>query len=218
MKRLFTAHMERGVGSAPGSPLRFIAASGGIKRDGLDLDIAGLDTRAYEANPVVLWVHDYRGERLPVGRTARLVKEKGRLIADIVFDMEDPLGAAIDGKYRRGFLHAVSVGWNPRKTVGNRVIESDLLDISAVPVPGDSDALIQRAYQQRRQSAEARTAAILGMTTGEYTAFVDVLTRDLCTRLGVPYRTPLEHAQDDLNELQELVYQLANHMGVEVNR
>jgi hypothetical protein len=98
---------------------------------------------------VVLWGHDYTGQRLPIGRAE--VEITGRQIrASITFDQEDEFARSVESKYRRGFLHTVSVGWNPLKTRGRDVAEWELLDISAVPVPGDADALIQRQLRALR--------------------------------------------------------------------
>lgn len=125
-------------------PLRFIASTEGVKRDGLEISAAGWQLEHYRANPVVLWGHDYLG-RPPIGR-ADVTVLGGELLADVTFDRADPFAAEVERKYRAGFLNAVSVGWEVLEQSGNgqRVLQQDLLDISAVPVPGDPDALIQR--------------------------------------------------------------------------
>lgn len=128
-------------------PLSFVASTGGVKRDGLDIDIEGLDTTAYEQNPVFLWAHDYGGRTLPIGKVTRLTKTRdgdGTLTATVMFDQHDDFAKTVERKYRDGFLNAVSIGWDIRKMEGQRIIESELLDISAVPVPGDAAALMER--------------------------------------------------------------------------
>lgn len=130
-------------GSKPGDPIRFIAGSEGEKRDGLDLKMAGARLDAYRNNPIVLWGHDYAGMRLPIGRAQPTI-EGPRLIADISFDQEDEFARQIESKYRRGYLNTVSLGWKINKINGRNVTDWELLDISAVPVPGDADALMQR--------------------------------------------------------------------------
>lgn len=130
-------------GSKPGEPIRFIAGSEGEKRDGLDLKMSGARLDAYRNNPIVLWGHDYAGVRLPIGRAQPTI-EGPRLIADISFDQEDEFARQIESKYRRGFLNTVSLGWKINKINGRNVTDWELLDISAVPVPGDADALMQR--------------------------------------------------------------------------
>lgn len=121
-------------------PIRFIASTEGIKRDGVELTVDSWDLDNYRKNPVVLWVHDYWGTHPPIGRADTLIDVDGkRLLADVTFDQEDVFARQIESKYRRGFLNTVSVGWDPHKDGRN-----ELLDISAVPVPGDPDALMER--------------------------------------------------------------------------
>lgn len=137
---------------APTGPLRFVASTPGIKRDGREIDQTMWSLEHYRANPTVLWVHDYRGERLPIGRAAVMV-EGEKLIADVEFDQADDFAKQVESKYRRGFLHAVSVGWDDIEVDGRAMYE--LLDISAVPVPGDPDALIQRQAAGFRSLSQA---------------------------------------------------------------
>ncbi len=134
--RAFRADMEpvgaTAIAATADGPMRFVASTEGVKRDGLDLKSGDWRLDNYRRNPVFLWAHDYWG--LPIGRVDVSVDGK-RLIADVTFDRDDPFAAQVERKYRAGFLNAVSVGWDTREE-GN-----DLLDISAVPVPGDPDAL-----------------------------------------------------------------------------
>ena len=50
---------------------RFVATTVGVKRDGLDIDLEGMATENFMRNPVFLYVHDYFGERLPLGLVRR---------------------------------------------------------------------------------------------------------------------------------------------------
>jgi len=137
---------------APTGPLRFIASTPGVKRDGAAIDQTMWSLEHYRANPIVLWVHDYWGEHLPIGRATVLV-EGEKLIADVEFDQNDDFAKQVESKYRRGYLHAVSVGWDNFEVDGRTMHE--LLDISAVPVPGDPDALIQRQVRGMRNLQDA---------------------------------------------------------------
>lgn len=125
----------------PGEPIRFVISTEGVKRDGKDLKADQWTFENYRKNPVVLWAHDYFGGNLPIGRGSP-GQDGAVTFADVVFDQEDELARQIESKYRRGFLNAVSVGWKDLPVEGE--VMADLIDISAVPVPGDPDALIER--------------------------------------------------------------------------
>lgn len=129
------------IDGQPGTPIIFIASTPGEKRDGKDLDQNRWYLENYRRNPVFLWVHDYWGNKLPIGRAAAY-EEGGYLKCAVTFDQKDSFARQVEQKYRDSFLHAVSVGWDEIEADGR--VMYDLLDISAVPVPGDPDALKER--------------------------------------------------------------------------
>lgn len=130
-------------------PIRFVASTENMARDGKTLNADGWRLDNYAKNPVFLWAHDYTGVRPPIGRTETKVEGKS-LITDVVFDQGDPFAVDIERKYRAGFMNAVSVGWDESEDGVH-----ELLDISAVPVPGDPDALIVRQARAYRALADA---------------------------------------------------------------
>lgn len=142
--RAFVRRDEDGSVGQSGDPIRFTASTSGIKRDGIDLDMQDWLLDNYRKNPVFLWAHDYWGKNLPLGRVIAEV-ESDRLTAEVLFDQNDEFAKAVERKYRDGFLHTVSVGWNFVEVDKKRKME--LLDISGVPVPGDPDALMERQYE-----------------------------------------------------------------------
>lgn len=135
---------------AEAGPIRFVASTEGIKRDGRELLAADWRVDSYLRNPVFLWAHSY--DQPPIGR-AVVSFDGARMLADVEFDQGDPFAANIERKYRSGFLNAVSVGWNDVKDGEGRWTH-ELLDISAVPVPADPEAL-----------KTARSLALADLTT-----------------------------------------------------
>lgn len=121
---------------------RFVAASGA--QGGRVLTMSGCDLRRFHANPVVLHGHDK--DQVPVGR-ADLFVDEGCLVADVTFDRRDPLGRSLDRKYRRGFMHAVSLGY---EAYDYRIDELGVFlvgqwepfELSAVSVPADHGAVV----------------------------------------------------------------------------
>ena len=144
----------------PGTPIRFTASTEGRKRDGKDLKAADWRITNYQRNPVVLWAHDYAGRNLPIGRADVSMGNK-KMTADVIFDQQDDFAKAVESKYRRGYLSTVSVGWGD---LDDGAIE--LLDISAVPVPGDPDALMERQIRVWRSLLSEIDTATQGVDSG----------------------------------------------------
>lgn len=140
--------MAHRADSDPDGPLRFIIATEGRKADGIDLRMDNVDLARYQANPVVMALHDY--SKLPVGRAENITVDGGNLLADAIFDLDDPLGAEIDRKYRNKFMSAVSVGFDLYDVDDSGVpARWEPLEFSAVPIPLDSDALLDSGRQVR---------------------------------------------------------------------
>lgn len=108
---------------------------------------AGIDTANYQANPVVLFGHQY--SRPPVARSIKLWIEGGawksvmQFVPKGVYDFAD----TIEALYRLGFMRAISVGFIPKKYAfdterrGYDILECELLEYSCVPVPANPQAL-----------------------------------------------------------------------------
>jgi len=156
------AYCERAPAAeaAPGTPIRFVASTENVARDGLIIAADGWQLENFRKNPVFLWAHDYR--RPPIGRAVRVDVEGKQLVAEIEFDQADEDARQIEDKYRRGFLSAVSVGWEiqsidpPKGALGApRISKAELLEISGVPVPSDPDALKAARSAAERADSEA---------------------------------------------------------------
>jgi len=126
---------------------RFIASS--AKPDSYNDIIvqSGWKLERFKSNPVILWMHDRR--ELPVGKGVDV------LIANDLLEIEvewAPLEFAQSVKtlYDGEFLNAVSVGFNPLKysfmnNGGVLFEEQELLELSAVTIPANPDAMALRS-------------------------------------------------------------------------
>ena len=121
-----------------------------LSRDGMSVDLDGMDFSNYEKNPVVLYAHDHLGRTesggLPIGRTLRLARTSdGHIRADFEFLAGDAFAARVRNAWEQGFLRGASIGWRPLETRpagrGARAVRSELLEWSIVAVPADPDAL-----------------------------------------------------------------------------
>lgn len=137
-----------GASDAPDAPMRFIASTADVARDGMIINADAWQLDSFRNNPVFLFAHDYTAP--PIGQVQQIDVEKDRLVADVTFDA-DPFSQLVRAKYLSGSMRAVSVGWNTIEMApgnGNepmRVTKADLLDVSAVPVPADPKALKQHS-------------------------------------------------------------------------
>jgi len=148
-----------------GDDLVFVASTPGVKSDGLAIDQDRWDLSRYERNPVFLWAHDYSS--LPVGR-AEAWLESGKLRARVTKWGSGDFAREVEQAYRDGILNAVSVGWEDvdedgKPVRGRQAARHVLLDISAVPVPGDPEALLEG----RRRAWSAWGHELLRMATDD---------------------------------------------------
>ena len=123
-----------------------------LSRDGLSVDVDGMDFSNYQKNPVVLFAHDYSGRTessgLPIGRTLRLDRTPdGHIRAEFEFLSGDTFADRVRNAWNRGFLRGASIGWRAiearpnRLGKGVRIVKSELIEWSIVAVPADPDAL-----------------------------------------------------------------------------
>jgi len=128
-----------------------------VARDGMVLDADGLDTRAFEQNPVVLWSHgtDPRRGDEPIAKASNIRRNGDGMLADVTF-ADDEFAQRIREKVENGFVNAVSVGWRTedidRSGDAPTVTRSDMTEFSFVAVPADTDALVQ----EREAGSEVR--------------------------------------------------------------
>ena len=148
-------------GEADG-PIRFVASNEGDPGDGFDLKAEDWDLSRFLRNPVILWGHDFMGNRLPIGKAVSVGIENRAMIASVQFDMDDPFAREVDRKFRAGYLSGVSVSWD---SIGGR---NHLLEISAVPVPMDPGALMER---------QIRGMADMGQQLSKLTQLIDTETQ-----------------------------------------
>ena len=127
-----------------------------VDRMGDVIKANGWQLAPFKKNPVFMWAHDY--SQPPIGRATKvwIDKESKRLMFNIEFADKETYEFAdtIYKLYKGGFLHATSVGFIPLdwegkteeepnpKWEGNIYKKQELLELSAVPVPANAEALV----------------------------------------------------------------------------
>jgi hypothetical protein len=133
----------------------------------------GWQLQRYNSNPVALACHDTKSLRAIIG-TADARVEGGNLLAKIRF-LPPGISEEADlafGLYKAGVLRGVSVGFIPHEYKEEEIPEGqarsgrrgltftrqELVEISAVPVPANPEALA-RAFDQYRQPVQQASCA-----------------------------------------------------------
>jgi len=178
-------------------------------RQGDVVDPAGLNFAGFLKNPVVLWAHDQ--ERPPIARV-RSVSVQDTDVSAVVEFAATPFAQEVFSLYAEGFLSAWSIGFIAQETEpleggGVHVLQAEVVEISAVPVPANPEALTKHLpFVRSRDLRHVLRAASTGGVTqksGKRTLTVDelvqmaddVITKQvaqtvnrllLCGRGGVP--------------------------------
>ena len=133
--------------------LEFIGSTETQDRDGEVIKASGWDLTNYKKNPVFAWAHRY--DEPPIGKAKKVWIEDGKLKFNIEFADKDTYEFAdtIYRLYKGGFMSATSVGFIPdtdaieegdgEKAPRRTYTKQELLELSAVPVPSNPDALVQ---------------------------------------------------------------------------
>ena len=154
---------EAGVSLGSSAVLDFIASTATVDRYHEIIEPAGWRLDSYRRNPVFQNAHNYGDILFTLGKAlvteVRTVGNGQALCQRIEFATEvNPVARIAYGLYKGGFLNAVSVGFiplrweEPNGTNGTdgtdgtvrprrRYLEQELLEVSAVAIPANPDAL-----------------------------------------------------------------------------
>lgn len=124
-----------------------VASSSVVDRDGEIINQDGWDLKNFKKNPQLLWAHNMREVRPPIGKVTKIWFEgtgKSKVMKfKALFDMADEFAKEIYRKIKDGFLSAFSVGFMPLEREGSTYTKVELLEISVVPIPSNPQALVE---------------------------------------------------------------------------
>ena len=162
-------------------PITFVLSDESVNSYGNVVLTEGIDTTAFERNPVMLYMHNRDGN--VIGRWENIRKEDKRLLGDAVFDDSTELAATVKKQVEKGFLRSVSIGievitiedLNGVQTI----VKSRLIEVSIVDIPSNKNAvkLCRRsggyAYNLKElendntpEDLKAALIALLGLESG----------------------------------------------------
>ncbi len=154
-------------------PIKFVASTANPDRYGDVVDQKGWDLRAYNRNPVVLFNHN--PSQMPIGKGKAYV-ENDQLMLEVEFDQKDDMAKTIEQKVRDGYINAVSVGFQPSKTIarsslpadhpyhgksGSYFQSSELLEVSIVTIPANNEATLSKQFSREIGLADVARSLII---------------------------------------------------------
>ena len=163
----------------------FIISDESVNSYGFVIKTEGIDTTAFERNPVMLYMHE---RKTVVGRWENLRKEENKLLADAVFDESTELGRTVKNQVENGFLRSASIGVDivEKKNINGTetVTKSVLLEVSIVDIPSNKNALklYRKGHFQRlaleipEKVEDLRTAIIALLGLADDCTDEDILT------------------------------------------
>lgn len=103
----------------------------------------------FKSNPIFLDSHNYSSIEHIIGRVEGIKVKDGVLQGEVVFALENPKGLLAYHLANGGFLGATSIGFIPLDFDDNGdITKSELLEISAVSVPANPEALFEKMVKE----------------------------------------------------------------------
>jgi hypothetical protein len=140
-----------------------VISSNKVNRYGFRMLTSGGDLEKYKKNPVLLYAHrrpDYENPKLlPIGKIEDIRLQNEEIVGDLLFDEDDDFAVAIEKKWEKGMLNAVSIGAEVVGTSENpalmlpgqkfpTVTEWILDEVSVVDIPADEEAVAIRLHRK----------------------------------------------------------------------
>jgi phage head maturation protease len=115
------------------------------------------DLKAFKKNPVFLDSHNYDSIEHIIGRVNGISSKTGSLEGDIEFFLDNPKGLLAFKAAEQGFLNTTSIGFIPKEfSDKGEILKSELLEISAVSVPANAEAL----FEKKEEGEEVETKEV----------------------------------------------------------
>lgn len=120
-----------------------------------DVVIQNWDLKSFKKNPVLLDSHNYVSIEHILGKVNKPKVKDNKLQGEIEFMLDNPKGMLAYKMALGGYLNATSVGFIPHSFDDNGNIEkSELLELSAVSVPANAEALFEKSVEEIGEEIE----------------------------------------------------------------
>ena len=188
---------EAGAADSAPATLDFIASTATLDRYHEVIEPGGWRLDSYRSNPVFQNAHNYGDILFTLGKAlvteVRSIGERQALCQRIQFAVDvNPVARIAYGLYKGGFLNAVSVGFIPLRwedgaspaaqaapAPRRRYLEQELLEVSAVAIPANPDALALGVKSGAVEKADLQATlelfrALAGGAASEANGWVDL--------------------------------------------
>lgn len=136
----------------------FVFSTDAALDDGVQVPSEAWDLERFKRNPVVFFNH-MSWFSTPIAKCSNIAIQDGKLVGDITFPAcdVDERGYKIGQMVKNGYLNSVSVGfrlreWKQEDQKDYRTaIRAELLEVSVVNIPMDSDAIATSRSQEESQ-------------------------------------------------------------------
>lgn len=129
-----------------------IASTESEDRMGDSLKVDDWDFKAFKENPVLQAGHDYRPQ-FTIGIAKNIRVEGKKVLFEPEFHNITALARELKEMFEQGMLKAWSVGFIPGREKGDK---NELLEISAVAVPANSEALVMAKGMNQKEEKDLK--------------------------------------------------------------
>jgi len=171
--------------------LDFIASNESLDRCGEIITATGWRLERYRRNPVFQNAHQYGDVLFTLGKALITEVRGGALFQRVRFAVEaNPMARIAHALYQGGFLNAVSVGFIPvrwengteKSGYRRKYLEQELLEVSAVAIPANPDALRLGFEAGAVNRTDLREAADLLAALAARGAHATTPTQSICSQ------------------------------------
>lgn len=208
-----------------------IASTNSVDRHGEIVDNNGWDLKAFKKNPVLLWGHDHNEPAIGISKKTWVegTGKKARLMITPVFHDVTEKARAVKALVEMGVIKTLSVGFKPLESPDNITFtKNELLEVSVVNVPANSDAMMLAYKSLRQAEISAEVMEEVGVPAEVYKQLSDLeeanksLTEELelVKAASVNPKKPTEERLSKLKVIAKATDKVleAENKGVEVDR
>lgn len=194
-----TQYIEAEIKKADDGSFIAVASTNAVDRHGEVVDNNGWDIKAFKKNPVILWAHDHNEPAIGVSKKTWVdgVGKKAKLMIQPVLHDVTEKARAIKQLVEMGVINSLSVGFKPISSPdGITFTENELLEVSMVNVPANSEAMIMAFKSLKDAGFKDKTIKEVGVP-------VELIDEMVNLRNDVEELKTLVKAQESVNPKNE---------------